>query len=220
MHKIICIRSGLEFEWSTLRKKVHPEISEWTTHKDTDLRAKAAGAIARGKAEGWKTIEEFQAAINNALVPPPPPGHILSLRQASRLGNYAAPWVALITGPSPLYGYDRTFLEAYSTAKGGPWNYALAVDGVYEVCDRNSGGAKRRSWLRVQAGVGSDISEADAVAIVGPPAEVVTKGRSLSDPLPLTSDSNEAVEECWECGALYSSAGYVEDGNMGCRRCE
>jgi hypothetical protein len=209
----------LTFEWPTLRKKVHPEISEWTTHKDTDLRAKAAGAIARGKAEGWKTIEEFRAAISEALVPPPPPGHILKLRQASGRGDYAAPWVALITGTSPLYGYSRTFLDAYSRAKGGPWNYAIAVDGVYQVCDRNSRGAKNLSWLRVQQGVGSDISQAEAVAIVGQPAEVVTKGRSLNDPLPLTSDSSKVVEECWECGALYSSAGYVEDGNMGCRSC-
>lgn len=29
----------------------------------------------------------------------------------------------------------------------------------------------------------------------------------------------EVVEECWECGAQYTSYGNVEAGNMGCTRC-
>lgn len=40
-------------------------------------------------------------------------------------------------------------------------------------------------------------------------------------PVKLTSSDplTQIVEECWECGATYTSYGNVESGNMCCRRC-
>ncbi len=35
----------------------------------------------------------------------------------------------------------------------------------------------------------------------------------------LTQAVKKVVEECWECGARYTTYGNVEAGNMGCRRC-
>jgi hypothetical protein len=53
--------------------------------------------------------------------------------------------------------------------------------------------------------------------------EIYSHLKELKIAQPQTLKSNDAltkiVEECWECGAQYTTYGNVESGNMSCRRC-
>lgn len=77
----------------------------------------------------------------------------ITLRQASRLGGYAKPYVAKILGSDPQYKFARSFLDPVETTFGGDWTFDVTADGLYEVCDRNSKGAKRLYWYVLAAGV-------------------------------------------------------------------
>ena len=77
----------------------------------------------------------------------------IKVRQASRLGNYAKPYVAKILGSHPQYKFDRRFLSESTKVFGGEWTFEIEEDGLYEVCDRNSKGVKRPYWCVFSNGV-------------------------------------------------------------------
>jgi hypothetical protein len=141
--------------------------------------------------------------------PVSPPGVKVTLRQASHVGSYAKPWVASIRGAHSAYRFDRGFVEASTTERGGSWVYHLE-DGLYELCDRNSKGDERRWFVRVAG------------------AEIVAVERAEVEAAFPELPGSEAVEipesgtvECLECGAVYpgSKAHLVDSHGMGCVRC-
>lgn len=48
----------------------------------------------------------------------------------------------------------------------------------------------------------------------------IKKTPKLTSLDPLSASVRTILEECWECGATYTSYGNVRAGNMMCRRCE
>lgn len=80
--------------------------------------------------------------------------------------------------------------------------------GYVKVCP---GGIYRH--LTLQAGTIEAIYEdLKSLKIAQPKIELVSSDE-------LSEAVKAVVEECWECGASYTSYGNVEDGNMCCRRC-
>lgn len=204
MHKITCTRSGLTFEAETRRLRVHPKISYYTAHKDTDIRYPAIKVVERGKTEGWESIEVFESEIEKALNPPPKPPTPYHLECA---------WVAKITGYHPKFDYDRIFLEEVSTS-GRFKRFLLTEPGLYQSCYKSAKGNETRQWwLAESANSYHEIKIDQVIEILGEKPE---KPQS-SDPLTLAT--KKVVEECWECGATYTTYGNVEAGNMCCKRC-
>lgn len=167
-----CIRSGLEFETTNNRIRVHPSISPWTQHKDWKTRSTANDVILRGKEEGWESLEKFEEEIRYAIAaeecPQFPEGVVVRVRQSSSRGGYAKPWVSKVDSTT-----NRTFLNPFSTNKGGEWVFVVVGDGFYEVCDRNSKGDERRSWFKIQDGLKEDIEQGEFTAAIAPEIEGV-----------------------------------------------
>lgn len=201
--EVVCSRSGLKFEAENRRKKVHPEIAYYTTHKNYDIRYTAIAVIEKGKAEGWGTIEKFEEEIQKALNPEPPtrPDY-----------DFEGAWAAVIEGSNEKYRFNRVFLKAVDT-EGRFKRYAFADNGIYECCYKSGKGNETRYYYRVENGTKQRI-ELEEVESLFP---VIQSNLVSNDPL--TSAARQIVEECWECGATYTSYGNVEYGNMSCRRC-
>lgn len=144
MVEVICSRSGLKFEAENRRKKVHPEISFYTTHKDWDFRYAAVAVIERGKAEGWDSIEKFKEEIKKALNPEPQPRPDYDFE-----GN----WAAKITGSDIKYRFSRNFLTPVDKeGRFKRYNLAAAGDGIYETCYESAKGNKTRRYWRIENG--------------------------------------------------------------------
>jgi hypothetical protein len=140
----ICKRSGLEFQTDNNRLTVHPEISRYTSHKDTEIRYPAIAVIERGKAEGWETIEQFESEIQKALNPVPQPIDQIK-------GDFEGDWVALIKGFSEKYGYDRDFLD--SVGKRGRFKlFQYPEAGIVETCYTSAKGNQTRYFRLIEAG--------------------------------------------------------------------
>jgi hypothetical protein len=139
LYRIICSRSGLEFEAETRRFKVHPQISYYTAHKDADIRYPAIQVIERGKKEGWNSIEKFLEEIKLALNPPPAPKVHYHLECA---------WVAKITGYHEKFEYEREFLKAVET-NGRFKRFLLEDPGLYQSCYKSAKGNETRQWWLV-----------------------------------------------------------------------
>jgi hypothetical protein len=141
--------------------------------------------------------------------PVPLPGVKVTLRQASHVGSYAKPWVAYIRGAHSSYRFDRGFVSATTTERGGSWVYHLD-DGFYELCDRNSKGDERRWFGRVVSGEIVEVGRAEVEATFPEPP----KSEAVEIP-------ESRVIECLECGAVYpgSKAHLVDSHGMGCVRC-
>lgn len=203
---VTCSRSGLNFEAPNRRRKVHPEISKWTSHKNWEIRQIAVGAIAQGKSEGWDSLEKFEEEIDKALTPEEPEGAavVVELRQASRKFGGAKPWLAKITGQCPTYGYSRKFLNPYHQEDFGCWKFAPTENGVYQGCNRNSKGDERRFWLQVLDGKRLDLTEEEAIAIVGEPAKTTsspaTAGKGMGDNEAYLYVHSEGFREYWDAG--------------------
>jgi hypothetical protein len=155
----ICKRSGLTFETENSRLQVHPKISYYTAHKDTTVRYPAVAVINSGAAAGWKTWEEFEAAINLALNP---------------VFDFEGAWVAKLSGYSEAYEFDRVFLQPVKVNKYSS-QFAYPEDGIYQTCCKSrSGKETRRFWL-VSSGQKAEITKARVKELLGPqPVQKVT----------------------------------------------
>ncbi len=144
MIEIICSRSGLKFEADSRRKKVHPDISYYTTHKNLDIRYPAIEVIERGKNEGWDTLEKFEEEIEKALNPEPKPRPDYDFEGA---------WVARIAGSDKHYRFNREFLTRVDT-EGRFKRFAIAAagDGIYESCYKSAKGNQTRRYWQVKDG--------------------------------------------------------------------
>lgn len=159
MIEIICSRSGLTFEAPNRRRKVHPGISVYTSHKDMDYRYAAIAVIERGKAEGWDSLEKFEKEIAIATDPEAATKAVqeisdvglckVELKRAKRYPE-RSPWVARITGTSTKFGFERKFITPVLEQKH--LSTFLLEDGFYEECEFNSKGEKQRRFLCVQNG--------------------------------------------------------------------
>jgi hypothetical protein len=157
MVEITCKRSGLKFEAENRRRSVHPSISYYTSHKDMDIRYAAIPVIERGKTEGWKTVEQFEAKIEAALDPPPPLAIDWDLECA---------WVACISGYSEKFGYNRDFLK--EVEKNGRFNrFKLSEDGLYESCYKSNKGNQTRQYFQVKNGKRTEISQSELDSLLG-----------------------------------------------------
>jgi hypothetical protein len=203
MYTKICTRSGLVFTTDNNRLKVHPEISKWTTLKDTDIRYTAISVIEQGKMEQWNSISKFNSEIEKAIKPVKKESNYQTSDYANRKG-----WIALIEGQDLQYGYSRKFVNAVDQ-DGKRKKYLIKEDGVYQSVSYSSSGNKSEVWLEVVQGVIQQITNEQAIEIVGLPSEKIQSKDELT----------KVLEECWECGAQYSTYGNVEGGNMSCIRC-
>jgi hypothetical protein len=148
MVEIICARSGLKFEADSRRKKVHPQIAYYTSHKNYDIRYPAIEVIERGKTEGWNTIEKFEDEIQKALNPEP------TVRPEY---DFEGAWVAKITGSDDgQYRFNRLFLNAIDS-EGRFKRYKLNGDGIYECCYKSGKGNQTRYYYQVKDGVKEQI---------------------------------------------------------------
>lgn len=157
---------------------------------------------------------------------------IITLRQASRLGGYKRPWVARILGSDPKYNLKREFVEATKTTFGGTWQFNV-TDGLYELCDRNSKGAERRSRARVVDGVLEDclsdktfdaaVAALDAGTVKpirDPLTEAIEAGIARINGEGVASPTPPSAQfECLECGFSTDRAHLIDAGGMGCVRC-
>jgi hypothetical protein len=186
MIEIICSKSGLKFEAPNKRRKVHPEISWYTNHKDMDLRYKAIAVIERGKSEGWSTLEKFEEEIQKALNPEPQPRPDY---------DFEGDWVARITGNHSKYRFDREFLDAVDS-EGRFKRYAIKCceNGIYETCYKSGKGNETRRYYRLEGGLLSEIQLEEVEAIF--PKEVAEE---------------VALEDCIVTeGYLGETGGFVE----------
>lgn len=209
MVEIICSRSGLKFEAPNRRLKVHPEISWYTAHNNTEVRYPAIAVIERGKSEGWDSIQKFEAEIKKALVPKPRPDY-----------DFEGHWLARIEGWDAAYDYQREFAKPVDIEGRFKrfWFQGLP-DGLYETGYKSNAGNKTYHYYQVVDGARTEISKEELEALL--PSEKPEKQPwKLSHSLPFAETQEETVEECWECGARYRVYGYVEPGRMGCRRCD
>lgn len=165
MVEIICSRSGLKFEAENRRKKVHPRINFYTSHKDWDLRYKAVAVIERGKAEGWDSFEKFEAEIQKALHPDPPPRPHYDFEGA---------WVARIVGSDRKYRFERDFLTPVDKeGRFKRYNLVAQGDGIYETCYESAKGNKTRRYWRVENGELVQISLEDVETLFPEIPEIV-----------------------------------------------
>jgi len=125
-------------------------------------------------------------------------GIVITLRQASRIGNFAKPFAARVSGSDAKFRFSHSFLAAQSEVTGGEWVFRVA-DGIYHVCDRNSKGAKRESFIRVVNGVSEPITTEELNALY-PPIEVAQSVVGVSNQL------------CAACGRPGSLVEDLEDG--------
>ena len=163
MVEITCKRSGLKFEAENRRKSVHPDISRYTTHKDVEVRYSAIAIIDRGKAEGWRTIEEFIAAIEK-----------VKEKEPEIECDWDGAWLARITGSSEHYRFDREFVEAVRVEERGKSSskfyrkfYRLPglPDGIYEGCCKSAKGNENRFYWQIKDGAVMAIELVDAEAL-------------------------------------------------------
>lgn len=202
--KIVAAWPGFEGEFpETPRTIGRPRMRPSELKGEISKAYRAAFKAWDGRAFGYDKAPE------PVLVPP-----TVTLRQASHVGSYAKPWVARIEGAHPTYRFDRSFVAADETEKGGSWTYRLD-DGWYELCNRNSKGDERRWFGRVAGGILVAVERAEVEAAfpaITAPAEATTET--------ITPASDDTVE-CLECGATYPGhkAHLVDAGGMGCVRC-
>jgi hypothetical protein len=66
-------------------------------------------------------------------------------------------------------------VEPENKQHGGTWVYNLTEDGIYHVCDRNSKGAKREHFVKIENGVESSITREEVEALFPVPEAVEVK---------------------------------------------
>lgn len=158
----------------------------------------------------------------------------ITLRQASRIGNYKKPWVARINGTHPKFKLDREFVAAKDETFGGQWTFELG-EGLYEICDRNSKGAERRAFIQITADAAAEKYLSDeefglALKAAATPREVTTGQLRQEVVATVRTNSEGAIlasapgqskgrYSCWECGYETDDPSEIEPGNMGCVRC-
>jgi hypothetical protein len=138
----------------------------------------------------------------------------ITVRQASRLGNYKRPWVARVTGRDGQFGLRREFLSPATTEHGGTWTFEVG-DGLYEYADRNSKGAERRYFALVSGGVLQDAVPDESVTEYLAHLEVLAASAPAA-PAPLPESE---WHECLECGWRTPDPWRIDAGGMGCQRC-
>lgn len=182
---VICARSGLAFEADSKRKKVHPAIRHYTSHKDTNIRYPAIAVIEQGKKEGWDSLEKFQAEIKKALNPPltPPVEY-----------DFEGYWAAKITGYSKQYDYEREFLTPVEEV-GRFRRYRLTEEGCYQTCYRSAKGNETRIFWQVTGGVLEEISPEQLESVLGKRIDVEKPERGeLIETKRLLGDIGETVQ--------------------------
>lgn len=207
MVEIICSRSGLTFEAENKRTKVHPKINCYTSHKNTQIRYLAIEVITRGKDENWQTIEKFEneikSAIEKALQPKSTPDWNICVSD----GTANKGFLAKIVAADAKWRYQRFFL-AEVLKEGRHRYYKIDSDGVYEARSYSAKGNCHKNFYLVTNGDRVEITENQVEELF--PALSLNSKDEVSDTI---------VEECWECGAQYTTYGNVEVGNMSCKRC-
>ncbi len=201
----ICKRSGLQFETENGRLQVHPKITPWTTCKDLKVRYAAVEIIDRGKAEGWDSLEKFEKEISLALNPPVEEKKEVDWNlYCSNQPKGKRGYVALITGRHPQFNWERQFLDSVNE-EGRNRYFSVKENGCYEAVTYSQKN-KYTTYYRYSDSKLQEISLEE-----------------LEKFFPCTLKSSDAlskvVEECWECGATYTTYGNVEWGGMCCRSC-
>lgn len=149
MIEIICKKSGLKFEAADRRTQIHPKILGYIKHENHDIRYQAISLIERGKAEGWHTIEKFEAEIQLALTNP--------TKQKRPTFNFEGAWVAKITGSSEQYRFTREFLVEVDT-EGNNKRFVFEGDGVYECCYACANGDRNRYYYNYSNGISTELT--------------------------------------------------------------
>ena len=155
----VCPRSGLVFQVAIEDQRVgaiHPEISWYTQHSNTEVRYPAVMAIEQGKSEGLKTWAEFKARIKQALNPEP---------EVEPDYDFEGAWAAKIDGADAQYRFKRDWLDAVEKGeRRKKFNLAAEGDGYFEVCYKSRKGNESRYYYRQVDGKREEITLQDLEA--------------------------------------------------------